>query len=114
MKVYISGKITGDQDYWDKFQWAKEDLEDQGFTVINPADLPVGMRPEDYMRICFSMMDSADIVAFLPDYEESAGARLEWSWCQYVGKQTMYLSQMRFYRTYPKAQEVKSDDPFTF
>lgn len=102
MKVYIAGKITGDPDYWEKFLWAQEDLERQGFTVLNPADLPEGMRPADYMRICLSMMESADVVAFLPDYTESRGAQLEWAWCQYVGKTTMYLSVMSFYRPYPK------------
>ena len=73
MKAYIAGKITGDRDYWHKFQRAQECLEDQGFTVINPAELPEGMRPADYMRICLAMMDSADIVAFLPDYNQSRG-----------------------------------------
>ena len=48
MKAYIAGKITGDPDYWHKFQRAQEDLEDQGFTVINPAELPEGMRPAGF------------------------------------------------------------------
>lgn len=105
MKVYIAGKITGDPNYWEKFLWAQEDLERQGFTVLNPADLPEGMRPADYMRICLSMMESADVVAFLPDYTESRGAQLEWAWCQYVGKTTMYLSVMSFYRPYPREED---------
>ena len=104
MKVYIAGKITSDPNYWGKFQWAQEDLEGQGFTVINPAVLPEGMLPADYMRICISMMESADAVAFLPDYNESRGAQLEWAWCQYVGKATMYLSTMSFYRPYPREE----------
>ena len=62
------------------------------------------MRPADYMRICLSMMESADLVAFLPDYKESRGAQLEWDWCQYVGKQTMYLESMSFYRPYPREE----------
>ena len=73
MKAYIAGKITGDENYRRKFQTAREKLEEHGFTVINPAELPEGMRPEDYMRICLAMMDSADIVAFLPDYDQSRG-----------------------------------------
>lgn len=98
MKLYIAGKITGDTDYKQKFRRAQEDLEGQGFTVLNPAILPKGLTPADYMRICFAMMDGADVVAFLPDYEQSRGAQLEWAWCQYVGKQTMYLESMNFYR----------------
>lgn len=98
MKAYIAGKITGDESYQKKFAHAKSCLEAEGFVVLNPAELPEGMRPADYMRICMAMMDTADVVAFLPDYALSKGAQLEWAWCQYVGKQTMYLEQMSFYK----------------
>ena len=97
-KIYIAGKITGDPDYKVKFQEAAKVYEKQGFIVLNPAELPEGMRPADYMRICFAMMDCADIVAFLPDYSQSRGARLEFDWCQYTGKQTMFLENMIFCR----------------
>ena len=98
MKIYIAGKINGDAEYQEKFRRAQKLLEDQGFVVMSPAVMPEGMRPADYMRICFAMMDSADVVAFLPDYDQSRGAQLEFDWCQYVGKQTMYLEQMSFWR----------------
>lgn len=91
MKAYIAGQITGDTNYRDKFRRAQEALEGQGFTVLNPAVLPYGLDPADYMRICFAMIDGADVAAFLPDYAESRGARLEYDWCQYTGKQTMFL-----------------------
>lgn len=44
----------------------------------------------DYMRLCFAMMEAADVVLFMQDYQDSRGAMLEWAWCQYVGKQTCY------------------------
>lgn len=98
MKAYIAGKITSDSTYREKFQRAKKALEGEGFIVLNPAELPEGMLSSDYMRICFAMMECADVVAFLPDYDQSRGARLELDWCQYVGKQTMFLESMSFYR----------------
>jgi len=104
MKIYLAGKITGDPHYLRKFQSAQEDLQNQGFTVINPADLPEGMSAADYMRICFAMIDSADVAAFLLDWSLSRGAMLEHSWCQYVGKQTMFLESMSFYRPFPGAR----------
>lgn len=102
-KIYIAGKIAGDHEYREKFRRAAEIIERQGYVVLNPAELPDGMKPADYMRICFAMMDSADVVAFLPDWNESRGAGLEYEWCQYVGKQTMYLESMSFYK-----EEVES------
>ena len=91
MKIYIAGKINGDSLYWKKFAAEEVNLERQGHIVLNPAALPEGMAPADYMRICFAMMDSADAVAFLPDYTESKGAMLEHAWCEYVGKEIIYL-----------------------
>ena len=98
MKAYIAGKITGDSTYREKFQRAQKALEGEGFIVLNPAELPDGMLPSDYMRICFAMMECADVVAFLPDYSQSRGARMEFDWCQYTGKMTMFLESMSFYR----------------
>lgn len=88
MKVYIAGKITGDPGYRDKFAAVEIQLFHHGHTVLNPAELPSGMSREDYMRICFAMIDVADAVVFLPDAEDSAGARLERAYCEYVEKET--------------------------
>ena len=88
MKVYIAGKITGDPGYRDKFAAAEIQMGRQGHTVLNPDELPEGMAPADYMRICFAMIDVADAVVFLPDAAESAGARLERAYCEYIGKET--------------------------
>lgn len=66
MKIYISGKITGDPHYNAKFARAAADITDAGHTPINPALQPEGMSNADYMRISFAQLDSADAVAFLP------------------------------------------------
>lgn len=88
MKIYISGKITGDKRYKAKFREIEKRLAAAGHTALNPANQPEGLRPADYMRVCFAMMETADAVLFLQDYQESRGAMLEWAWCQYVGKPT--------------------------
>lgn len=89
MKIYIAGKIAGDKRYKAKFAAAKN-LQAADHVVLNPATIPQGMSNADNMRLCFAMMEAADVVLFLRDYQESQGAMLEWAWCQYVGKQTCY------------------------
>lgn len=90
MKIYIAGKITGDSTYQQKFMRARKLLEKRGYVVISPAVLPGGMTPGDYMKICFAMIDVADAVVFLPDWKDSAGARLEKEYCNYINKKILY------------------------
>ena len=68
MKIYIAGKITGDKKYRAKFREAAKAMEALGHVVLNPAILPAGL------------------AVFLPDYQESAGAMIEWAWCKRTGK----------------------------
>lgn len=90
MKIYIAGKITGDKGYREKFAAVEAALWAQGFTVINPAVLPEGMRPEDYMRVCLAMVEIADEVV---DWQESQGAKLEMALCQYIKKRIAFLPE---------------------
>lgn len=85
-KIYIAGKITGDPDYKAKFNAAAEAYKKKGYTLLNPSWMPEGMQKADYMRICFAMIDTADVVAFLPGYETSPGAQLELQYCFYIDK----------------------------
>lgn len=90
MKIYIAGKITGDPDYRTKFADAQRQIEAQGHIVLNPATLPEGMEPKDYMRICFAMIDVADRVLFLRDWFLSTGAQIEMSYATTSGKSTFW------------------------
>lgn len=65
-------------------------LESEGEIVLNPAELPEGMAPADYMRICFSMIDSADAIYMLHGWKESSGANLEHAYAAYIGKKIYY------------------------
>jgi len=95
-KIYIAGKIAGDKNYREKFLQAKADLIIKGvkagerYQVMNPAVLPAGMESGDYMRICFSMLDSADAIYMLKDWKDSQGAILEYKYAEYVGKKIMF------------------------
>lgn len=95
MKVYIAGKITGNENYREEFEKAQAELEKDGHTVLNPAVLPEGLTKAEYMRICFAMIDIADEVRFLPGWQDSEGAKVEYTYCLYVGKKMLDLGLIR-------------------
>ena len=86
MIIYFAGKITGDPEYRKQFAAAKKRLERAGHIILNPAELPEGISPAAYMRICFAMIDTADELRALPGWNYSRGARLEISYAEYIGK----------------------------
>ena len=60
--------------------------KEQGHIVLNPAELPEGMLPADYMRICFAMIDTADAIYLLKGWYSSSGASIERNYAMYTGK----------------------------
>lgn len=91
MKVYIAGKITGNGEYREEFAAAERKVSAMGHIALNPAALPEGMEPADYMRICMAMLDSADAIAIMENWTESTGARIEFAYAQYVHKKVLKL-----------------------
>ena len=85
-KIYIAGKITGDESYRAKFSLYEKALSAKAAVVLNPANMPEGMSRADYMRVCLAMIDIADIAVFLPDWQDSEGAKVERAYCEYIGK----------------------------
>ncbi len=75
--VFLSGKISGDLNYRQKFARAAAMLEAAGYVVLNPATLPDGFDYHAYMRICAAMLAECDAVCFLPCWVDSPGANVE-------------------------------------
>jgi len=91
MKVYIAGKITGDPNYREKFERYAGIIKQSGHIPLSPAVIPDGLPLSDCMRICFAMIDSADMVYFIQDCKDSPGARLELMYCKYIGKPVSFF-----------------------
>lgn len=81
MRIYISGKITGDENYKQKFAEAEKILEEQGHEVINPARVAEAL-PEltyqQYLDIDYLLIEYCDAIYMLEDWIESKGARAEY------------------------------------
>ena len=79
-RVYIAGPMTGIAELnRPAFFAAEEYLKGQGAIVMNPAVLPDGFEHHQYMKIAISMLMQCDVVAFLPGWQESKGARVEFT-----------------------------------
>ena len=94
MKLYISGAITGTTDYMDRFYCTQRFLEEQGYTVINPADvnsrLPEDTTYEQYMSVCMVLLDMAEGIFMIKGWEKSCGANRELGYALAKGKVVIY------------------------
>ena len=84
MKIYISGAISGTDDYMERFAKAEKELTDNGYSVINPAkvnaQLPEDTTYEEYMKMSILMLDMCDSVYMLKGWEKSCGANREYGY----------------------------------
>lgn len=84
MKVYISGPVTGTDDYMERFARAERFLCAQGDTAVNPvkvgAQLPADTTHEEYMKISAAMMDMCEAVFMLEGWQESKGCGIEFEY----------------------------------
>ena len=89
MKLYLSGAITGTDDYMDRFSMAEKSLEVE-HTIINPAkvnaQLPSDTDYEDYMKMSFCMLDMCDGIYLLKGWEKSCGSNRELGYAMAKGK----------------------------
>ena len=81
MKVYISGAITGTDDYMERFAEAEKVITDVGYTAVNPAkinsNLPKVTTYEEYMKLSMCLLEMCDAIYMLDGWEESIGANEE-------------------------------------
>lgn len=93
MKIYISGPMTGIADFnRPAFNEEAERITTSGSIALNPASLPDGLEQSEYMLICMSMLQVADAILLLPDWEKSLGAVAELALANKLGLQVVELT----------------------
>lgn len=122
MKVYLAGKMS-DTPYFNfpAFFYHAKDLRQKGYEVFSPAECdieragdfwkscPAGSWEElkvlnipqvnyrDCMRIDLNwIIDNADVIALIPGWENSKGARAEKALADCLGLEIIYLQSERF------------------
>ena len=94
MILYLSGPISGDPDYREKFAAKEAELKrDLLCDVINPAKLAdtfPGFTDSKYFSIALVMMSYCDAVYMLDGWQDSTGAQIERMAAKRMGKRVMY------------------------
>jgi len=93
MKVYLSGAITGDPSYRDKFAKYAEKLRRSGFQVFNPAAANLEGWPEGKI-LAYELewiLTEADAIALIPGWENSRGVKLELAAAEFKGIERIQL-----------------------
>ena len=99
MKVYLSGKITGDTGYRQKFEAVQNELTSYGYVVFNPAVLPDGFEYEDYMSLDLLILSRCDAIYLLRDWKNSPGAKRELEEAKRLGLQILDEDSIKIRRT---------------
>ncbi len=99
MKVYLSGKITGDSNYKEKFNQMEKELKSYGYVVFNPSVLPDGFEYEDYMDLDLLILSRCDAIFLLRDWKNSPGAKREYEEAKRLGLQILNEDDLKIRRT---------------
>lgn len=94
-KMYISGRITGQPDFMEKFAEAEEHLKARGFEVVNPATLTHdhGKTWGEYMIEGLKALLDCDGVYMLKGWGDSRGAKIEKRLAQDLGSKLIYFER---------------------
>ena len=91
-KIYISGAISKDPNFVEKFAKKESELIERGYEVLNPAkvaqDFP-NLTYDQYMNIDLAILECADVIYMLEDWNNSVGAVTEYIFAIQNGKEVI-------------------------
>ena len=110
MRVYIAGPMTGKKLLnFPAFDETAAKIRACGHTPVSPADFdrvmwpeydyasgspPLGFNYELQLKIDLLLIETCEAVVFLPGWEDSRGASLEYAWAQALGLRTIKIGDL--------------------
>lgn len=92
-RIYISGKISGDEEnFAQKFAAKEKELTEQGYLVFNPVKHPDMFTWEQFLELDLLALKFCDSVYFLNDWKDSRGAKIEYDEAVKLGKELLFES----------------------
>ena len=101
MLVYISGKITNNENYKNDFLKAECWLKLNDYTPINPAKLDEALPKLTYqqlMAIDYKLIELCDAIFMLDGWQKSKGACAELSYAKSLGKKVLYQDYFKEFK----------------
>lgn len=94
-RAFISGAITGTEDYMERFERAETLLKDAGYAPINPTTFSKPLLYAEYawdefMNITLLLLKQSDVILMLNGWEKSRGARVEYSFAESHNMKVLY------------------------
>jgi membrane carboxypeptidase/penicillin-binding protein PbpC len=94
MKVYIAGKITGEQpeNYFAKFSRADKLLRSVGFETANPVlfNIRTDASHTEAMRVCLPILNQCNAIYVLSCHPTSKGTKTEIAYAKKIGLPVFY------------------------
>lgn len=90
--IYISGKITGVENFAEIFASKEQELTQQGHNVFNPAKHPDMFSWQQFMELDLKALSFCDSIYMMNGWETSRGAKLELEEAKKLGLEIIYES----------------------
>ena len=128
-KIYLSGKITGDDNYAETFENKAAELTEQGALVFNPAVHPNMFTHGQFMVLDLLALSFCNSIYMMKNWRDSKGAKMEFEEAKVLGLpvefeeplyavskvvdgETLYYSSVSKDFTTSSASDITSDDLF--
>lgn len=96
LNVYLSGPITGTEDFKDRFEFGEIKVYQKfgdNARAINPVkiaeQLPESITYDEIMQICFDTIRACDVLLLMPGWQKSMGCNQEYGYAIGIGKEVV-------------------------